>query len=425
MKIAVIGSGIAGNVAAYRLHREHEVTVFEAGGHAGGHTHTHDIGLGGRTLAVDTGFIVFNDRTYPNFVALLEELGVAWQDSSMSFSVRDEASGLEYNGTTLNSLFAQRRNLLRPSFLGMIRDILRFNREAPSLLASADDALSLEDYLRAGGYGRRFIDHYLVPMGAAIWSTDPRRMLGFPARYFVRFFHNHGMLSVNDRPTWRTVSGGSREYVRRLTAPFASRIRLRTPVRGLRRFPGHVVVEFEGGAERFDAAFVACHSDQALALLRDPSAPEREALGAIRYQENEAVLHTDARLLPRARLAWAAWNYHVPSRSTHGPAERVALTYNMNILQRLAAPETLCVTLNRTEAIDPARILKRMVYHHPLYTPAAVAAQSRHRELNGARRTYYCGAYWGFGFHEDGVASALAALGHFRADQAAGQRRAA
>jgi predicted NAD/FAD-binding protein len=420
MKIAIIGSGIAGNVAAYHLHREHEITVFEAGGHAGGHSHTHDIALAGRHYAVDTGFIVFNDRTYPNFLALLRELGVDWQQSSMSFSVRDEASGLEYNGTTLNTLFAQRRNLFRPAFLGMVRDILRFNREAPALLGAGSRELALGAFLEAGGYGRAFVKHYLVPMGAAIWSTDPRRMLDFPAHFFVRFLHNHGMLSVNDRPLWRTVKGGSREYVRRLTAPFASRIRLRTPVRGLRRHPGHVVVEFDGGAERFDCAFLACHSDQALALLRDPAPAEREVLGAIRYQENEAVLHTDTRLLPRARLAWAAWNYHVPAVSMN----RVALTYNMNILQRLEAPATLCVTLNRSAAIDPAKILQRITYHHPLYTPAAVAAQARQRELNGGR-TYYCGAYWRFGFHEDGVVSALEALDHFRADRLGGERRAA
>lgn len=426
MKIAIIGSGIAGNVAAHHLHREHDITVFEAGEHAGGHTHTHDIELGARSYAVDTGFIVFNDRTYPNFIRLLEELGVAWQESSMSFSVRDEAGGLEYNGTSLDTLFAQRRNLLRPSFLGMVRDILRFNREAPALLDAPDDTLTLQRFLVAQKYGRRFVDHYLVPMGAAIWSTDPQRMLGFPARYFVRFLHNHGMLSVNDRPVWRTVKGGSREYVRRLTAPFASRIRLRTPVLGLRRYPGHVMVELQDGAERFDCAFLACHSDQSLGLLRDPTRTEREVLGAIRYQENEAVLHTDTRLLPRARGAWAAWNYHVPSVSM----DRVALTYNMNILQRLDARETLCVTLNRSEAIDPARILKRIVYHHPLYTPEAVAAQARQRELNGKRHTgggltYFCGAYWRFGFHEDGVVSALEALRHFRDDIAHPQREAA
>jgi predicted NAD/FAD-binding protein len=415
MKIAVIGSGIAGNVAAYRLHREHDITVYEAAGHAGGHTHTHAVEQSGRSYRVDTGFIVFNDRTYPNFIALLDELGVASQESSMSFSVRDETSGLEYNGTSLDTLFAQRRNLLRPSFLGMLRDILRFHREAPALLAQPGGELPLGELLARGRYGRAFVEHYIVPMGAAIWSTDPTAMFEFPARFFVRFLHNHGMLTVNDRPVWRTVQGGSARYVEKLTAPFRDRIRLRTPVEWVRRLPGSVIVKARGHeAERYDAAFVACHSDQALALLADPSTAEREVLGAIPYQANEAVLHTDARLLPRARRAWAAWNYHVlPGRT--GP---VALTYNMNILQRLDAPEPFLVTLNRSEEIDPARVIKRIAYHHPLYTPASVAAQARQRELNGACRTYYCGAWWRNGFHEDGVASALAALAHFAEDHA-------
>ena len=316
MKIAVIGTGIAGNVVARGLHREHEIAVFEAAAHVGGHSHTHDVVQAGRRYAVDTGFIVFNDWTYPNFIALLDELGVASQPSSMSFSVRDEASGLEYNGTSLNTLFAQRSNLLRPSFLGMIRDILRFNREV----------------LTRGGYGRAFIERYIVPMGAAIWSTDPASMQAFPARFFVRFLHNHGMLSVNARPLWRVIRGGSARYVEKLTAPFRDRIRLRTPVESVRRLPGSVIVKARGhDAERFDAAFLACHSDQALALLADPSPAEREVLAAIPYQSNEAVLHTDTRLLPRNRRAWAAWNYHV----LREPGERVALTYDMNVLQGL------------------------------------------------------------------------------------------
>jgi predicted NAD/FAD-binding protein len=415
VRIAIIGSGIAGNVVAYRLQPEHDITVFEAAGHAGGHTHTHVVEQAGQSYNVDTGFIVYNDRTYPHFIALLDELGVASQESSMSFSVRDHASGLEYNGTSLNSLFAQRRNLLRPSFLGMIRDILRFNREAPALLDQPGGDLPLREVLERGRYGRPFVEHYVVPMGAAIWSTDPQSMLEFPARFFVRFLHNHGMLSVNDRPTWRTVQGGSVRYVEKLVAPFRDRIRLNAPVESIRRQPGSVFVKARGlEAERFDAVFIACHSDEALGLLADPSAAEREVLGAIPYQRNEAVLHTDARMLPKRRLAWAAWNYHVlPGRT--GP---VALTYNMNILQRLGAPEPFLVTLNRSDAIDPARVIKRITYHHPLYTTASVAAQARHREVNGAQGTYYCGAWWRNGFHEDGVASAVAALGHFRHDHA-------
>ena len=414
MKIAVVGAGIAGNVAARELHRDHDVTVFEAGHHVGGHTHTHDVEMHGRRWQVDTGFIVFNDRTYPNFIALLDELGVASQESSMSFSVRDEAANLEYNGTSLNALFAQRRNLLRPAFLGMVRDILRFNREAPRLLEEPGGELPLGELLARGGYGRAFIEHYAVPMGAAIWSTDPGSMMRFPARFFVRFLHNHGMLTVDDRPTWRTVRGGSARYVERLTAPFRDRIHLATRVEQVRRIPGGVLVKPCGHeAQRYDAAFLACHSDQALALLADPSPAEREVLSAIPYQANEAVLHTDAGLMPRRRLAWAAWNYHV--RPGGGP---VALTYNMNILQRLDAPTPFLVTLNHTGAIDPDRILRRVTYHHPLYTPASVAAQARHREIDGARATYYCGAWLRNGFHEDGVASALAAVRHFRDDHA-------
>ena len=414
MKIAVIGSGIAGNVAAYRLVREHDITVFEAGAHAGGHSDTHEVEVAGQRLTVDTGFIVYNERTYPRFTALLAELGVGTQASSMSFSVRDEASGLEYNGTSLNALFAQRRNLLRPAFLGMVCDILRFNREAPALLDRPGDELTLAAVLDRGHYGRAFREHYILPMGAAIWSTDAEAMLEFPARFFVRFLHNHGMLTVDDRPVWRTVCGGSRQYVDRLVAPFRHRLRLSTPVEWIRRMPAGVIVKPRGlHAEHYDAVFVACHSDQALALLVDPDAAEREALSAIPYQRNEAVLHTDARLLPRRRLAHAAWNYH--ALPTGGP---VAVTYHMNILQRLESAEPLLVTLNRSGEIDPARILKRMVYHHPLFTRDSVAAQARQRELNGARRTYYCGAWWRNGFHEDGVASAEAAVAHFEQDHA-------
>ncbi len=333
----------------------------------------------------------------------------------MSFSVRDEATGLEYNGTSLNALFAQRRNLLRPAFLGMVRDILRFNREAPRLLAVPGKELPLAELLERGRYGRAFRDHYIVPMGAAIWSTDPGAMLGFPARFFIRFLHNHGMLTIGDRPVWRTVRGGSARYVERLTAPFRHRIRLETPVERVRRVPGGVIVKPRGHqAQHFDAVFLACHSDQALALLADPSEAERAVLTAIPYQRNEAVLHTDAGLLPRRALAHAAWNYHVRPDG-RGP---VALTYHMNILQRLQTPSPLLVTLNRSDAIDPARILKRIVYRHPLFTPASVAAQARQRELNGARCTYFCGAWWRNGFHEDGVASAEAAVDHFEQDHA-------
>ena len=397
-------------VAAYHLCRDHEITVFESGSYIGGHTHTIDVLAEGREYAVDTGFIVHNDWTYPNFVALLEELGVAWQPSDMSFSVRCESSGLEYNGTSINSLFAQRLNLLRPSFLRMVADIVRFSSQAPALLAERAADVSLGDYLQEHRYSHFFIENYIIPMGAAVWSSRPADMLKFPARFLVEFFANHGFLSVNNRPTWRVIQGGSREYVKKLTARYAARIRLNTPVDSLQRQPHQVSVRLRNGSvEHFDRVFIACHSDQALALLADASPAEREILGAISYQENEALLHTDTRLMPRKRLAWAAWNYHIPKQ----PVERVAVTYNMNILQSLRAPAQFMLSLNRAQEIDPAKVLGAYTYHHPIYTAAAVAAQRRRHEIDGARRTHYCGAYWGYGFHEDGVNSAQTSLEEF------------
>ena len=413
MKIAIIGSGIAGNVVAHHLYRDHDITMYESAGHIGGHTHTHSIELDGERHEIDTGFIVFNDWTYPNFISLLSELNVESQPSAMSFSVRNERSGLEYNGTNLNSLFAQRRNLLRPSFHRMIRDILRFNREA-SYLIDSNQEIELGAYLTQHHYTRQFIDDYLIPMGAAIWSTDPARMLSFPARFFVRFFHNHGMLSVDKRPQWRAIRGGSARYVEKLVAPFSNRIRLNAPVETVRRMPDRVMVKARGAeAERYDQVFLACHSDQALRLLTDVTSVEREVVGAIAYQENEAVLHTDTSLLPRTRRAWAAWNYHVPDTARLAHKPRATLTYNMNILQNLKSRNTFCVTLNHTAKVARKRILKRLTYHHPLYTPDSVAAQQRQHEVNGVNRSYFCGAYWRYGFHEDGVVSALNALQHF------------
>jgi predicted NAD/FAD-binding protein len=414
MRIAVVGSGISGLVSAYKLARDHEVTLFEAADRLGGHTHTVDVEHAGRTYAVDTGFIVFNDWTYPNFIELLDELKVPWQPSDMSFSVRCEKSGLEYNGTSLNSLFAQRRNLLRPSFLRMVSDILGFNRRAPALLMGKADTLSLGAYLAREGYSRYFIDHYIIPMGAAIWSSRPEDMLDFPAHFFVEFFANHGFLSIDHRPTWRVVSGGSREYVKRLVASFSHRIRLSTPVESVQRQANHVVLRLrDGSLEEFDQVFLACHSDQALSLLSDPSPQERDILGAITYQANEALLHTDTRMMPRRPLAWAAWNYHLPALRN----DRVTVTYNMNILQSLEAPVQFLLTLNRSAEIAPGSVLGSYVYHHPVYTAAAVAAQKRRPEINGVRRTYFCGAYWSYGFHEDGVKSALASVAELRRRQ--------
>ncbi|MDG1581537.1 FAD-dependent oxidoreductase [Pseudomonas sp. GOM6] len=405
MKIAIIGSGIAGLTSAYLLNRQHDITVFESSDWIGGHTHTVDVEVAGRQYAIDTGFIVFNDWTYPNFIRLLDQLGVASQPAEMSFSVHDPVSGCEYNGNNLNSLFAQRRNLFSPRFIGMLRDILRFNREALFDLEQqrigADTTLG--DYLRQRGYGQRFIDHYIVPMGAAIWSMSLADMLSFPLQFFVRFFKNHGLLSVNDRPQWRVIAGGSRSYVAPLTASFAERIRLSCPVQQVERDADGVTIRSAHGTERFDKVVFACHSDQALSLLSAPSEAERDILGALRYADNDVVLHTDTRLLPQRRLAWASWNYRLG-----GPSEQpAAVTYNMNILQGIRSETTFCVSLNQTEAIDPSKILGRYRYAHPQFSLAGIAAQARWQEVLGAQHSYYCGAYWANGFHEDGVVSAL------------------
>jgi len=414
MKIAIIGSGVSGNTLAWHLSKQHEVTVFEADGHIGGHTHTHEIDAFGKRYNIDTGFIVYNDWTYPNFIEMLNTLGVETQSSDMSFSVHDEASGLEYNGTSLNSLFAQRRNLFRPSFIGMIRDILRFNQEAPALLDDHQADMPFGEYLKLNGYGEKFIAHYVIPMGSAIWSASPDQMFEFPAKFFIRFFHNHGMLSVSNRPEWRVIKGGSKAYVEKLTQAFKDNIRLNTPIESVQRKNEGVIVKPKNqAAELFDWVFFACHSDQALAILEDASNDEIEILGGIPYQNNQIVLHTDMSLMPKKKLAWAAWNYHI----TKQPLNLAAVTYNMNILQSLESPEPFLVTLNHTSQIDPNKIIKTLNYTHPVFTPKGIAAQLRHAEISGVNRTGYAGAYWRNGFHEDGVASALAALEHFQQAQ--------
>lgn len=412
MRIAIIGSGIAGLTCAHLLSRRHAITLFEAADRVGGHTHTVDVHWRGQHYAVDTGFIVFNDWTYPHFIRLLEHLGVASRMTEMSFSVHDPRTGFEYNGHDLNSLFAQRRNLLSPGFWGMLRDVLRFNRQALADLDQQriDGATTLGDYLRDNRYGQRFIDHYIVPMGSAIWSMSRADMLHFPLQFFVRFCRNHGLLSVNQRPQWRVIEGGSRSYLAPLCRPFAEHIRLNCPVQRVSRDDEGVTVAWAGASERFDKVVFACHSDQALALLSNPSEQEQAILGAIRYASNDVVLHTDTRLLPRRRRAWASWNYRLDS-SQQAPA---ALTYDMNILQGIQAPVTFCVSLNQTVLVDPAQIIARFEYAHPQYSLAAVAAQARQDELQGPLHSYYCGAYWANGFHEDGVLSALNVARHFR-----------
>ncbi|HKG65795.1 MAG TPA: FAD-dependent oxidoreductase [Solirubrobacteraceae bacterium] len=411
-RIAVVGGGVSGLVAAHLLHPEHDVTVFEAGAYAGGHTNTIEVETDRGPLAVDTGFIVFNDRNYPRFEALLDELGVASQPAQMSFGVSD--GDFEYASTTPNGLYAKRSHLLSPSFQRMVADVPRFQRAARELLAAPDEP-SLREWLAGLEVSDAFVERVIVPQAAAVWSSDPDQMWTFPARFLVEFFDNHGMLGLRGRPRWRTVSGGSKRYVEALTAPFAERIRLSTPVRAIERLEDRVDVTPAGGEpESYDEVVIAAHADQALAMLADPTPAEREILGAFPYQANEAVLHTDRGLLPRRRRAWASWNYHLPpAGSARGPA---TVTYHMNRLQSLDARQDYCVTLNRSEAIDPAKIIRRIAYAHPVYTLAGQAAQRRYEEIGGRRRTHFCGAYWGWGFHEDGVASA------HRAAAAAGRR---
>lgn len=403
MRIAVVGTGISGMTAAYLLNPHHDIVVFEAAGRIGGHTHTVDVEDAGGSIPIDTGFIVCNDRTYPNFLKLLTRLGVVPQPSDMSFSVHCERTGLEYSGGSWNGLFAQRRNLLRPSFHRMLADIVRFNREAPRLLEDAAEGPTLEEFLRTHGYREEFVTRYLLPMGAAIWSSTPAQMLEFPARYLVEFFKNHGLLDVFDRPQWFTIPGGSWTYARKLTAPYLDRIRLKTPVLAIRRDAAAVVVSTGQGEERFDHVILATHSDQALRMLADATAGERAVLGAMPYQENDVVLHRGVSQLPRLRRAWSSWNYHLDAAS----AERATVTYWMNRLQRLETTSEYCVSLNRTQRIAPAEILGQYTYHHPVYQSAGVAAQKRWSEVSGTNRVSFCGAYWGFGFHEDGVTSAL------------------
>ena len=408
-RIAIVGAGISGLVCAHLLRESHDLTVFEANDYAGGHTNTIRVDTANESHRVDTGFIVLNDRNYPNFQRLLAGVGVETQPSDMSFSVSD-GRDFEYNGASPNGLFARRSNLARPSFHRMVRDLLRFNREAPALVGLNGSGPSLGDFLAEGGYSRQFVKALIVPQVSAVWSADPKRIWDFPASMLAEFFANHGMFGFSDRPSWLTVKGGSASYVEALTAPLGERLRLSTPVRRIERFDDRVELTPAGGEpERFDEVVLAVHSDQALRMLADPSAAEAEVLGAIPYQPNETVLHSDRSLLPRRRRAWASWNFHLQER----PTGKTTVTYHMNRLQSLRADRELCVTLNRTEAIAPDSVIRVFRYDHPVYTPAGLAAQRRWDQVSGVRRTHYCGAYWGYGFHEDGVVSGLRVCAHF------------
>ena len=412
MRVAVVGAGISGLVVAHLLHHEHDITVFEAADYAGGHTNTIRVDTPNETHHVDTGFIVFNDRNYPNFERLLARIGVASQPSSMTFSVSDGRGDFEYNGSSPNGLFAKRAHLVTPWFHRMIADLARFNRAARELVEHPGDGPTLGKWLEQKRFSRPFIERLIVPQAAAVWSADPRQMWSFPARFLAEFFDNHGMLGFTDRPRWRTISGGSARYVNTLVAPWRHRLHLRAPVQAISRADDHVLVTPQGAeAERFDEVVIATHSDQALKLLTDASSSEHQILGAIPYQMNEAVLHTDRRLLPRRRRAWASWNYHL----VDNPSDRATVTYHMNRLQSLRAEREFCVTLNRSDTIDPVKVIRKIAYAHPVYTPDGVKAQARVAEISGRNRTHFCGAYWGWGFHEDGVVSGLRVADRFGA----------
>lgn len=412
MRIAVVGAGISGLTAAWYLssHEQAEVSVFEANDYIGGHTDTHQIEVLGKNWSVDSGFIVFNRLNYPNFCHLLEELGIESELTEMSFSVHDSSSGLEYNATSLNKLFCQRKNLLNPRFYRMIADLLRFYREAPAVLDEADNRQTVGNYLKAHHYSDIFINDHLLPMACALWSGPGDRLINMPVRYLVAFMSNHKMLSLTQRPEWRVVKGGSRQYVEALLNRFSGKVYVSTPVESVRRVYNGVSLSVGGESLPFDAVVFACHSDQALQLLADPSPAETEVLGGIDYQQNLMQLHADKSVLPANPQAWASWNVHIGEES----AERCTVSYHMNTLQNLNAPVEFIVSLNSAERVDPSKVFVERHYAHPVYTEQTLTAQQRWADISGKQHSYYCGAYWGWGFHEDGVSSALRVVDQLR-----------
>ena len=411
MKIAIIGSGISGLTACYLLNRKHDITLFEKNDYIGGHTHTHEIENDNKIWNVDSGFIVYNEKTYPNFIKLLNMLGVERQLTRMGFSVKSPNKNLEYAGHSLNALFAQRSNLFRPSFIRILGGMKRFNKEARRDLPSLKKEMTLGEYLFKNNFSEEFIDNYIIPIGAAIWSTKPSNMLNIPALFFIRFFENHGFLQILDRPKWWVIKGGSKQYVKKIISGFEKDIRLSTSVHTIVRKEKSVIIKFgsDNQEEQFDAVVLATHSDQALSLLQKPTEKEKEILSLLPYQRNDAILHYDHSILPKRKLAWSSWNYFLDG-NTNDP---VALTYNMNILQSLKSSKTFCVTLNKLEMVDKNKTIKNLSYEHPLFTTDGVNAQKRKREISGQNNTYYCGAYWHNGFHEDGVVSALDVCSQF------------
>ncbi|PSU25982.1 FAD-dependent oxidoreductase [Photobacterium phosphoreum] len=408
MKIAIIGSGISGLTTAWYLRHQHNITLFEANDYAGGHTATVDVAVDSGQYAIDTGFIVFNDRTYPNFEQLLMELDIQGQASEMSFSVHNDNNGLEYNGHGLSSLFAQKKNLFKPQFFHFLYEITKFNRLAKqTAYENIEQQQTLGDFLQQHDLSEYFTENYILPMGAAIWSSSLADMRNIPLGFFLRFFLNHGLLDIVNRPQWYVIPGGSREYVNRMLVEIESLIKLNSPVQQVSRLNDQVYITVNDSVEVFDHVIFACHSDQALTLLADSTTNEQQILSAMAYQDNEVVLHTDESILPNEKAAWASWNYHLPLVSNDSQQQLPALTYNMNILQGIDAPETFCVTLNQTQDIDPSKILRQFTYAHPVFNRSSIHAQQQRHLINGMENTWFCGAYWYNGFHEDGVRSAL------------------
>jgi predicted NAD/FAD-binding protein len=410
MKLAIIGSGISGLTAAYLLSNGNTVDVYEANNYIGGHVNTLPICLNEEDYEIDTGFIVFNDRTYPNFNKLLNKINALSLPTSMSFSIKCEITGMEYNGTSINGLFAQRLNFIRPSFILMVKDIFRFNRDAKIFLKYSIEEITFGEFLKRGMYSKSLINNYALPMASAIWSSNTKIIENADFRFFAQFFENHGMLNLFDRPQWRVIKGGSRQYILRLIKSFNNKIRINSPVdKIIRKDQGVEVIVNKQNKELYDRVIIATHSDQALKMIENPSKAEKQILGAINYQTNVAHLHSDCSVLPKKRNAWASWNYFKPNKQK----DETTVTYYMNMLQNLAMPKDICVSLNMEEYIDPKKVIKKIIYEHPVFTTDAILAQKRHKEIDGIDKIHFCGAYWGSGFHEDGLNSALSVCEYF------------
>ena len=408
LKIAIIGSGISGLTSAYILNKKHEITIYEKNDYIGGHTHTHKIPENNTTFNVDSGFIVYNENTYPNFIRLLDLLNVERQHSNMGFSVKTSYKDFEYSGNSIGSIFAKKSNMFNPYFLNMLKSILRFNKVSIKDLDKIDASTSLIEYLKSKRFSSYFIKYYIVPMAAAIWSTSPKMILKMPALFFIKFFNNHGLLQVKNRPQWWVIKNGSKQYVKKIINQFNGTINLNTPVIKVSRNENQVIIKTKTNSDVFDAVIFATHSDQSLRLLQDYSDDEKNILSKIKYQKNTALIHTDTSILPKRKNAWSSWNYLLNKDD-----DTVTLTYNMNILQSLNASKTYCVTINDCDLIDKDKIIKKINYEHPLFTKDTIESQNNKNLINGVNNTYFCGAYWGNGFHEDGVNSALDVCKHF------------